>query len=546
MPANVSQLQKAKGVGTALEFGLPLLVGPGGGVVGGLARAGAFGTGSMIGEALGASGKTPSTQRLMNVGMESTALGLLGEGVGGGINKGIQKFASPFSKSVEPATLAAAKKMGIKYTPSEVLSEDKLGPSLLQGIEKVTGSMVGGGAVLNPLRAGRLGAIKKHISGELDKLITSLDDPLVVRGVAEEGLESSKKVFSQWNDKLFGTLDKSAEAAGRAGRVPMDRFRKAAESILKSIPESERVAAGKSSREVASLLGQLQRAQSLPTGTISFADARFQRSLLLDQIRSADSPISKRLIGASKKLVSVLDDEMRATATRGGFIGEFEVANRFYSTALPKFENAVIKRLAEVEPGKLAGEIIKPNNAESIKQIRAVIGESAFDKIRRRGLQDFVESSMSNDKGGDFLNGKDLVSKWRKLGPETKNVAYSMKEQADIDEIFNTIAKFDTQKQQPGLWGMSQTTDLLTGAAFMSGGAAIGGSMLGPAGAIGGAALGGAGVTLGPAAFAKMITSDRGRKWLTEGFKIKPGTKEAINFMSRFSAWLAKENLTER
>jgi len=45
-----------------------------------------------------------------------------------------------------------------------------------------------------------------------------------------------------------------------------------------------------------------------------------------------------------------------------------------------------------------------------------------------------------------------------------------------------------------------------------------------------------------PALFAKLVTSDFGRKLLTEGYRISPGSQEAIKFAGRLSAFLASKN----
>jgi len=219
---------------------------------------------------------------------------------------------------------------------------------------------------------------------------------------------------------------------------------------------------------------------------------------------------------------------MDVAAVRGNFLPEFQAADKFYSTGIKKFENAVIKKLADVEPEKLASEVLKPRSAESVKQIREVVGEKAFASLKRRRLQEWVDNTLQTDSqtGDPVIVGKTLLNEWKKLGRETRNAAFSAGEQAEVSNLFSTIAKINTKRQPPGLWGMTQV--ITAGGAGLAGGAGAG-----------------VGLMVAPYMFAKLIANPAGRRWLTEGFRIRPGTQEAVKFMSRFGAWLAKENQNE-
>jgi len=310
-----------------------------------------------------------------------------------------------------------------------------------------------------------------------------------------------------------------------------------AQGIIDKLPEDVRVAIGKGGSEADNFYTQLRDMASLPDN-LRFEDAAFYRSQLLSTVRKSGGIVNPRDIGMAKKLGSMMGNAEKRTAAQYGVLDEYNAVNEFYSKNIEKFHNTLIKKIADVEPEKLALSVIRPRNAESIKEIRAAVGEKGFENIKRLALQDWVEQSMANtEDAGLYLSGKKLVGEWRKLGPETKNAAFSPYEQSEISSILESTAKFETSPVTPGLWGMSQISNAMLGTGAILGGA--GGATVG--GVAGGIAGAGA-ITLAPTLFMKMISSRQGRKFLTEGFKVPRGGKEAVNFMGRFGAWMANEN----
>lgn len=532
-------VQTAEAAGTLLELGLPTLAT---GLAGPLAipASGALaGTGTMLREAMvgAAKGKPPTVPELFASGGESALYGMGGELAG----RGIAKLGAPLAGYVEPQSLEMAKKLGTKYLPSEVLAEKGIGPATMQGIEGVLGSTLGGGAVIGPLRTGRLEPIRNLLQSELNSLITSLDDPSVVREVSQAGLKGVKRAFDQRAGKLYRQVANLSKQSG-VNTGLMKRF---ATGVLNKIPQAERVAAGAAGSEATALVSQLEAISKLPA-SIPFEDAQFYRSQLLDLARTAEGPLANRVVGSGKKLSQIFESRMRVAAQQGGFLPEYEAANKFYAAGVKKFENAVIKKLADIEPEKLAAEVVKPRNAQSIFEIRQAIGEDAFNKVKRLGLQDWIDKAITNEAdAGQFLDTKKLLSSWRSLGPETKGAAFSAPEQAEITRIFESMSKFSTKAPSVGLWGIGSVATGLTGAGLVGGGGAAGAMLGGIPGAIGGTAVGLGTVTLVPAVLAKLISSNLGRKYLTEGFLVKPGSREAVKFAGRFSSWLAKENTKE-
>ena len=522
-PGAVTPLQRAEGIGTIAEIALPtagMLAGVGWGSVPLTAALAA--TASQLKDRLieSAGGVKLSEEERGKRALESGIYGGVGQALGVGAGKVLQKAAAPMAKYVEPQSLAAAKKMGIDYLPSEILAERGVTPSLMQGMERVAGSTVTGGAVLNPVRMGRVLALKDFAKSELDRAITILDDPANVKKLAESGLQATKSAFNAASNKIYREVGNLAKGSG----VNTKMMKQYASSVLGKIPQAERIAAGSAGREATDLVSQLERITLLPDA-IPFQDAQFYRSQLLDLARSAEGPIANRVVGSGKKLSQIFESRMRVTAKAGGFLPEYEAANKFYAEGVQKFHNTFIKRLADVEPGKLADEIFKPNNAETVREIRSAVGETAFRGMKRQGVENWFESAVRHESAGgeQYVGAKPLLDAWKNLGKETKSVVFTPIEQTQIGGLIESISKFSTRYQSPGLWGLTQ---------IFGGGVAAGTGDITTAGAI----------FLAPYGFAKLITSSGGRKWLTEGLKIRPGTKQAINFMSRFSAWLAKEN----
>ena len=552
----VTPLQRAEGIGTALEIGLPFFstLFSGGASIpaaGALAGLGTLAKESLV-EAAGGPASTVE-DKLKSAGA-SAAFGVVGQAAGVGAGKLFAKAKAPLAAYVEPQSLAAAKAAGIDYLPSEVLKESAFAPSVVQGVERVMGSTVTGGAVLNPLRTGRLAALRKYASSEIDRAITVLDDPTTVKKLAEGGLEATRTEFRNASGRLFRQLDNAAvkipskttttkvpsKILSESGvpftsdvtkeiprAVDITMTKRFVNGIISKLPEDVRVAIGKGGGEVADFYKQLKAIADLPDN-IRFEDAAFYRSQLLATVRQSGEIINKRDIGLANKLAGSFDSRARLAAKQAGILPEYEAANKFYAEGVQKFQNTFIKKLADAEPGKLAQELFKPNNAESIKEIRAAIGDAAFQKLKRQGTENWLESALKFDTSGDqSLAAKPLLDAWKNLGKESKNVLFTAGEQQEVGNIVETLSKFSTKHQNPGLWGLTQ---IVTGSGL------IGAGEIGASGTI----------LVGPYILAKMMSSQTGRKWLTEGFKVQPGTKEAINFMGRFGAWLTKENASRR
>jgi len=128
-------LERAEGIGTIAEIGLPMLSAliSGGASIpaaGALSGAGTLGKQYLMEAAGGA--PTTTGEKFTEAG-KSAAFGAVGQGIGLGAGKLIQKAAAPMAKYVEPQSLMAAKKMGIDYFPSEVLAEKGALPATQNG-----------------------------------------------------------------------------------------------------------------------------------------------------------------------------------------------------------------------------------------------------------------------------------------------------------------------------------------------------------------------------------------------------------------------------
>lgn len=549
----VSREEGARAIGTMLEVGLPLLAAP---LSGGLsiAAAGALmGTGTALKESMigAATGRPKTIEDILKAGGESALYGMGGQAVGVGIGKLAQKGLAPLAKHLEPQSLLTARRAGIPYLPSEVLKEDKFLPSLMQGTERVVGSTITGGSVLNPIRMGRVGVLQKFARSEADKIIGSLEDKTVVRTMAQAGLKASKAQFESQAGKIYRQLDNAVgmavpsaiqkttvpSAILQESGAPFARevtteipravetgmLKKFASGIIEKLPEDVRIAIGKGGADVSEFYTQLKKISGLPDN-IRFEDAQFYRSQLLRTARESGGVVDNRSIGLTKKLGELFDSRMRSTAAKAGILKEYETANSWYRTNIQKFENRLIAKLEEVEPEALAREIVKPNNAESIGQVRKVIGEAAFQKVKRQGLEDWIVSTIKHEtaSGEQYIGTKPLLDAWKNLGTDTKRAIFSQQEQREVGSLVESLSKFNTRQQTPGLWGLGQ---------ILGGGAS----------AISGDPIATGTIFLGPYVFAKMVSSPIGRKWLTEGFRIKPGIKEAVHFIGRLNGWLAKE-----
>jgi hypothetical protein len=209
-------------------------------------------------------------------------------------------------------------------------------------------------------------------------------------------------------------------------------------------------------------------------------------------------------------------------------------AKRVYAEGKQTFSSPLFKSLAQKNPEKIVDGLLKYDNAVDLKRVKDVIGEDAFSNVRRRAVQDMAEAAFGTEaqKGTSeqFFKHGAINKMLSSYSPETMDVLFGkegVKELRNIVKISNAMQTAEKLAGNPSgtaqnmIW-YSQLFNLVarpaTGVASM-------------------------GV---PYMYSKMITSPVGRKFILDGMKVTPGTKEAAKFATRFIEYATAESLRDR
>lgn len=529
--------QVGEDVGTALELGLPLLAAPLPPVARTVASGLLQGTGTAIKSA--ASGAPPG--RMLKEAGQSALTGMVGQGIGEGIAKGVAKVAAPFANQVDKGSLALAKQYGIKPTPSEVINETTLGSNIAKTLEDISSKSIGGVPIIKTSRFHNFEALQAYKKDVLDKIAPETR-PTALKDLVTGAVENNEQAFQNVATNLYAKVDKAAKSANVTPSTAS--VRTFAMKALADIPEQERIAAGRGGAEASALVGQLERIAQLPE-TMSFKDAQFYRSQLLATVRADRSPIGGQVKGSASRLAQLFDGEMERAAKAAGSdaYAQYQKAGAFWKHGKDLFNADVVAGLAKQEPEQLAAYVFSPKSGEAIgkvgravdprtfRTIKQAVPNDTWQRFKRAGLENIIESKVfqrvNQQTGDQTLRGANLYQALKDYGDETLNAWLNPAEKKAVFDFAKLASRVNTNEPSVGMWGMTQ--------AMMATQAAIAGPVMGEAGV----GLAGAGFLLGtPALYAKLITSDTGRRWLTEGFRIRPGTQEALRFASRFTAYL--------
>ena len=280
---------------------------------------------------------------------------------------------------------------------------------------------------------------------------------------------------------------------------------------------------------------------------ISFSDMRLLRSSYLKDVRklARDVDQSQNII---KQLAGITDDAIFDPKAAQGLNPEalnlLRNTNALYKAGQKgikeTFSESLAKRLLK-NPSRIVKEIFPNNNPKAIRLLRKSLiepisgrpsaeGKILWNQLRQAWLADAVSEAtkegIAKPKVYDNLIRK-LGKGFSEMFPE-KEVATNVKK---IQTIFDIAGKAPP-----------------TGASLFSRGAQVGGLALmynsGKEGDIIGFTAG-ATLAIGPLAFAKLATNPKGVKFLTAGFKLKPGASGLVPNAVRMVRLLREINKKE-
>jgi hypothetical protein len=540
--ATTDPRQMVSDIGTGLEIGLPFLASPLPPPLRipltGLLQ----GTGTAIKSAAG--GAPPG--RMLKEAGESALYGIAGQAIGEGLGAATQKTLAPFAKQIDRPALATAKQYGIKPFPSEVINETTTSSNLNKLLEEASSKSLFGAAITKRTRYNNFQALQKYKTDVLDKIAPDTA-PTQMKQMVVDAIQGNENAFRNVAQTLYDDVDKAARVTPSVTNV-----KAFANKVLASIPEQERLAAGKGGTEASALVSQLERVAQLPNN-IPFQHAQYYRSQLLTTIRTDKSPIGGQIKGTASKIADLFDSSMNQAAKQSGsdIYSKYRQASEFWRQGKDLFNSDVVASLAKQDPEELARIVFAPRSGENIGRVEAAINPDTFSAIKRgtspevwqrfkrAGLENLIESKVfqkvNTQTGDEFLRGANLYETLKSYGNETLNKWLDPTEKQAVMDFAKMASRINTKEPTMGLWGMGQLNAGMIGlgTGYISGDPTF--------------AITSAGLIMGaPALYAKLVTSNVGRRLLTEGYRIRPGTREAMNFLPRFSVYLASQKPTEQ
>ena len=281
---------------------------------------------------------------------------------------------------------------------------------------------------------------------------------------------------------------------------------------------------------------------------VGHADYRAFRSKILKETRklNRDVDVSEGMVKQVSSITrkELLDPKSVSGATPEAKRLHANISNLFSASQKgleTTFSETLAKRLLK-NPSRIVREVFPNNNPKAIRLLRKSLiepisgkpsaeGKVLWNQLRQAWLADVVDQATKEG----VAKPKVLNNLLRKMGDKAIKEMFPEKEIANNVKKIQTI--FDIAGKAPP-----------TGASLFSRGAQVGGLVMmynsGKEGDIIGFTAGGV-LAIGPLAFAKLATTPKGVKFLTAGFKMKPGASGIVPNAVRMIRTLKEINRKE-
>jgi hypothetical protein len=193
-----------------------------------------------------------------------------------------------------------------------------------------------------------------------------------------------------------------------------------------------------------------------PKPPMTWEQLQQTRSAFKDLIRQND-PGSKaavggmqmtgnRASGAYKQLAKAAEQDLAAMAEASGPGAKeaLDLANAFYREGKQTFNAPLIQRMARANPNTVVDMMFSPGNARMIKDVRSVVGEETFGKLKGKFTGRLLESG---DPATPF-DPKKLLKNMQTYGEETLHKIYSPKELDMLQGLANAGEKLEAATVQ--------------------------------------------------------------------------------------------------
>jgi hypothetical protein len=462
--------------------------------------------GSLAAEAVDPSGSFEAAARRAG---ESGVYGAAGSVASDAIGLAGRTAFQPFRRAMDPESVEVNKMLrretGESMTPGQLTTGGQTGVDQLESIARA--GFFSGGMMENTSR--RAAEAAEGLANRLARdWVTTVD---------QENFGSAMKQFIQGQADAHtttaqGFFNQLGQMAGDS-TVDIQPLKRRATELL---AQKQR---GLKSSQLKSTVDQILNKDD----AVDFGTAQELRSDLLAVTRVRDEPVGGKVEGAAKEMAKTLDSKMEEAARAQGdeVLRKWREANEFWKQGKEKFNSNFMKGLLQTDDPKVLNTIFDPDNPQRLRQVREMVGTGpAWQEVKGHWIKQQLGRASNN--ADQRLSGESLMRSLNNWTQENNNALKEMFSDQEIDRIRKVFQS--VQKAQAPHSTRSQGAIALN---LMQAGAL--GSVLGLAsGSIGVGAAAGAGTLLmAPRTLARLMTSRMGHKYLTEGFKAPPGSRQA-------------------
>ena len=469
------------------------------------------------------------------------ATGATAESIGAAIPALIKKIGFKgvkYSDDAEKAekTLNKVKERALKDGTSKVddikdgiitpgIGSDNRFVDILENISEK--SLFAGGKIVKARKGG-----ETALTNELNVLIDNISDTTTRSDAGELALSAVQNSLDNFRAIAKTKYDKLSESA-KLVSVNVTKSKKLANELLEQTKVTKKLSP-ENRRVLETVAGMDDR--------VSFSVANDVRSELLGITRASTEMVKGKAQATAVKLVKEITKDIDRTINDlpvavPELRALYDSAQRFYRVGAKKFNNKVLKRLADKAPEEIYKTLIKPRRPSTIKALSNSL-KLIKDKEVRTEVFDSLKGTLIGDIAGESnrikgkLDGSYILKELDKYGDEVLLQLFKKDELKNLRDVLRSLSV--AQRKTVG--------ENVPGAVFIQlsqAGAAFGlfsGVLTAPS----------LGILFGPAVISKLFTSPKFIKFIKKGFQLNPGSPEAYTNISQLVGAMISNNLISR